>query len=85
MDEAYASEKGDCVSFSDGTIARIDYSQGGLWKISVVKEGTSKLEKFEATDPDSREYSDRLTLSGEVEWAVIGKISKVKSQTSPKK
>ena len=72
-EELYARDDASTkLAFSDGTVLSVEYNKDGLWKISRLIEGSSKMEKFEATDPDSDEYSDRVTLTGDIKWVVGG-------------
>jgi len=81
-DEFSYSENGSAFACSDGTVGRIDYTDSGLWKISVVKHGSAQAEMVVATDPDSSEYSDRLALSGDIEWIVCGTLAKLRKGKS---
>ena len=72
------------VGFSDGTVARIAYNDDGCWEIRVVVTGASAHEHT-PHDNDETTYTDRLTLTGDITWAVIGKVAraaKKKEQTS---
>jgi hypothetical protein len=50
------------VSISDGTELNMYYDDSGLWKIKVLNQGSHFESLVEATDPDSDQYSDLLTL-----------------------
>lgn len=50
------------VSISDGTELSVYYANSGLWKIKVLNQGSHFESLVEATDPDSDQYSDILTL-----------------------
>lgn len=56
------SEDEACLAFSDGTVLHVEYTNAGLWRINRAVEGTASYSKFEATDPDSEQYSDMVTL-----------------------
>ncbi len=76
-DELYANDdESTKLAFSDGTVLSIEYNSDGLWKIFRLVEGSATVEKFEATDPDSEEYSDRVTLKGDIQWVVGGTFMK---------
>ncbi len=62
------------LAFSDGTILRIIYDDSGLWKIVQVHEGKADVEyEFKATDSDSDNYSDIVTLRNEkITWIMFG-------------
>jgi len=59
------------IATSDGTVLSIEYAKDGIWRIHRKAEGTAKMTKTEATDPD-RDYSDRVTLTGDIKWLVAG-------------
>lgn len=72
LEEFSACDEAKYLAFSDGTVLKIEYTNGGLWRIVRFREGTSKYEKyFEATDPDD-DYSDRVRLEGDIAWVVCG-------------
>lgn len=62
------------LAFSDGTVLRVAYGQGNqaMWHITRVATGTAAYSHHGATDED-KDYSDRVTLSGEIEWVVCGR------------
>lgn len=71
-DEFYpGSDKPGFLAFSDGTVLSVEYTKGGFWRIFWVAAGTAVFTKVEATDPDD-EYSDRVTLVGDLKWVVFG-------------
>lgn len=79
----YGEDEGLWLGFSDGTLARITYGGEGMWRIHVHRNGSAKATKVEATDPDG-DYSDKLTLDGDVRWVVCGKYHvKAKARLSP--
>lgn len=61
------------LSFSDGTVLSVVYDDEGCWRINRVAKGTAKINKIDAEGPDSDNYSDRVTLTGEIKWCVSGK------------
>ena len=53
-------ELGLLLAFSDGTVLAVKYGKpvGGVWQITVLREG-GLFDRFEAChDPDSKMYSD---------------------------
>lgn len=67
------------LAFSDGTVLSVVYDSDGCWRVTRVAEGSAKMEKVEAEGPDSNNYSDRVTLTGEIRWCVAGEyMAKVK-------
>jgi hypothetical protein len=61
------------LAFGDGTVLSVKYGDatGGFWRINRVRVGTATYAKTEATDEDD-DYSDRVTLEGDLRWVVVG-------------
>lgn len=59
------------LTFSDGTVLCVFYDDGGIWRITRRAKGTAEYKKEEATNPNT-DYSDRVTLKGNVDWVVFG-------------
>ena len=59
------------LAFSDGTVLSVKYDDDGCWRVNRVAEGTAAMEKVDAEGPDGN-YSDRVTLTGDIKWAVAG-------------
>lgn len=61
------------LGFSDGTLLLIQYGKGGnaFWRITPVIYGSAAYSKVEATSEDD-DYSDVVTLDGEIKWVVCG-------------
>lgn len=73
-DEFYAHEDdSDYLAFSDGTVLVINYTNDGVWRINRVQDGSAQYSKIEASSPDSKDYSDKVTLTGDLKWCVCGK------------
>lgn len=81
--DAEFNEEEASLAFSDGTVLHCEYTNAGLWRINRAVEGQASYSKWEATDPDSKEYSDVVTLGagdntgrGTVTllWVVAGKM-----------
>lgn len=71
-DEFYPdSDKPGFLAFSDGTVLSVEYGKGGFWRVNRLAVGSATFTKVEATDPDE-EYSDRVTLTGDIKWLVFG-------------
>lgn len=60
------------LAFSDGTVLNITYEKDGCWRISRAAIGTAKYEKTDTGDANE-DYTDRVTLTGEIKWVVCGK------------
>jgi hypothetical protein len=81
--DAEFNEDESCLAFSDGTVLHVEYTNAGLWRINRAIAGSASYSKWEATDSDSKEYSDVVTL-GEgdatgrgtvnLEWVVCGQM-----------
>jgi hypothetical protein len=64
------------LAFSDGTVLSVTYDADGCWRVTRVAEGEAKMEKVEAEGPDTDNYSDRVTLTGDIRWTVAGRWMK---------
>lgn len=64
---------GAFIAVSDGSLFRITYGANGegTWRITPVVKGSARCTKIEASGEDSREYSDRVTLEGDIRWVAI--------------
>lgn len=62
------------LAFSDGTVLRVRYSESGVWRMSVVCHSGvgNNIDIISAVEGEVDNYSDRVTLSGRVEWVVLG-------------
>ena len=67
----YDDEKPLYLAFSDGTVLSAMYGEDGIWTLLRVKEGSAKHEHIEATYPYD-DYTDRVTLTGDLRWCVAG-------------
>lgn len=65
-------DDGDLLAFSDGTVLRIRYEDDGMWRIGPLAAGTAELDLQYGRNPDD-DYSDRVTLIGDIQWVVFGK------------
>jgi hypothetical protein len=64
-------DNGDLLALSNGCIFRIKYD--GCWRITpVVLAVGVQWSKVEAVDEDDNNYSDHLTVEGDVSWVVHG-------------
>lgn len=65
-------EESSLLGFSDGSLLEVTYTEQGFWRISPIVLNTDTFyAKAEATDPDE-DYSDRVTLEGEIAWVLFG-------------
>ena len=60
------------LAFSDGTVLSVAYDKDGCWRVNRVAEGSAKMEKVDTEGPDTDNYSDRVTLTGDIRWMVAG-------------
>lgn len=58
------------LAFSDGTVLRGKYD--GVWRFVRHSTGSAAMEKVEAPEDDDDNYSDVVTLNGEIAWVVLG-------------
>jgi hypothetical protein len=81
--DAEFNEEEACLAFSDGTVLHVEYTNAGLWRINRQTPGAASYSKWEATDSDSKEYSDVVTLGAgdatgrgtvTLDWVVAGKM-----------
>lgn len=75
-DEFYAvNDEPTLLGFSDGTVLEIEYNSDGIWRIAPVYKGSATYNKeFEATNSDSDDYSDVVTLTSSdpnLKWWVM--------------
>lgn len=71
----YSPDESEAVllAFSDGTVLRVIYGDNGVWRITPECRGSAEYCKDEAPADDEDNYSDRVTLKGDVRWVVFGK------------
>lgn len=62
-------EEGDnkAIAFSDGTLIRVEYDNGGEIRFTLLHSGTSKFIKEDV----SIGSPDIATLSGEIHWVAL--------------
>lgn len=63
---------GGLLVFSDGTVLNVAYTEEGVWRITPIAKGSARMEKVEAVSGDDGNYSDRVTLTGDLKWVVFG-------------
>lgn len=63
---------GGLLVFSDGTVLNVAYTEEGVWRITPIAKGSARMEKVEAVSGDDDNYSDRVTLTGDLKWVVFG-------------
>jgi hypothetical protein len=64
-DEVSAYDYPKFITFDDGTVVKAEYSPegyNGMWKVEVVREGTSLSEHIPATGADA-DYTDKVILT----------------------
>lgn len=67
---AAAYEASTWLVFGDGTILEVRYDDNGVWRITQKTAGSSYLQKLEAPVDDEDNYSDRVILTGELNWVI---------------
>lgn len=65
---------GALIGFSDGTLLRVKLDHHDeVWRITpVFVPDQSRLTIVQAPASDEHNYSDRATLVGEIQWALMG-------------
>jgi len=72
-DEISADSDMPCkLAFSDGTVLNVVYDEDGCWRVTRIAAGTAAMQKIEAEGSDTDNYSDRVTLNGDIKWVVAG-------------
>lgn len=66
---AYDSE-GTLLAFGDGTLLDVRYAHNGVWRITQRAAGSATFEKVEAPVDEEDNYSDRVTLTGDLRWVL---------------
>lgn len=69
---SYDDDQDNLLAFSDGTVLRVHYDRDGVWRITQVEYGASEFQKEEAPTKDEDNYSDRVTLTGNLTWCLYG-------------
>lgn len=57
------------VVASDGTALRGSYD--GVWRFTTHTSGSAKMSKVEAPKDDDDNYSDVVTLEGDIAWIAL--------------
>lgn len=74
----------DYLGFSDGTVLRVVYDKGGMWRITPVARGSAEYKKQEGID-SVNDYSDKVTLTGDLHWVVFGSRCELRMVTGKQK
>lgn len=71
IDEEFThySDETAVLAISDGTLLSVEYD--GIWRIAPIHKGSAEMTKHEGTDEDD-DYTDIVTLTGNIEWVVLG-------------
>jgi hypothetical protein len=59
------------VVVSDGTVLNGSYDDNGVWRFTLHTSGTATMSKVEAPVDDDDNYSDVVTLEGELRWVGV--------------
>jgi hypothetical protein len=65
-----AYEADTWLVFGDGTILVVRYDDNGVWRITRKSDGRAAMTKIEAPTDDEDNYSDRVTLTGDLHWVL---------------
>ena len=60
------------LAFSDGTVLSVECIYWDVWRVNRVAAGSASYSKTEALDADMDDYTDRVTLTGDIAWVVCG-------------
>lgn len=65
------------VTCSDGTVLRVAYAEKdeAFWRIERLQAGSAEYAHVAGTDEDT-DYSDKVTLTGDIEWVTCGVAKK---------
>lgn len=58
------------LMFGDGTVLDVRYMLG-VWRVTQRTAGHAVFSKVEAPPADEANYSDRVTLEGDLRWLVV--------------
>lgn len=61
------------LAFSDGTLLSVTYDKTGCWRVNRMAKGSAEFNKVEADGPDTDNYTDKVTLTGDIRWCLMGK------------
>lgn len=67
-----SDDETSALAFSDGTVLSVRYDDQGFWRVNRIATGSASYEHREATD-ERTDYSDRVTLRGDLRWVLLGK------------
>lgn len=62
----------DRLVFSDGTILTVEYDREGVWRIRPIEYGGASVMVRPAPDDNEDDYTDNVTLTGDIEWVLHG-------------
>ena len=69
-DEYWPADTDDfLIAASDGTILKGSYD--GVWRFTTHTAGTAQMSKVEAPEDDDDNYSDVVTLAGNIAWVAL--------------
>ena len=68
---AYDEDAGLLMVCSDGTVLGIIFDKGGCWRITPRSTGWGIFSKVEASGPEGDDYSDRVTIEGDIVWVAL--------------
>jgi hypothetical protein len=73
-------EDGMLLACSDGTVLGIVYDSDGCWRITPRRTGWGIFSKVEASGPDGDDYSDKVTIEGDIVWVALTSEEKFASK-----
>lgn len=72
IEEEFSADEEGYLFFSDGTLLKIVYESSGFWRIHLFKQGRARFSKVEGANEET-DYSDKITLDGDIRWVGYGK------------
>lgn len=65
-----SSDEDFLILVSDGTVLKGSYN--GTWRFVQHTKGTATFNKVEAPEDDDDNYSDVVTIEGDIAWVALG-------------
>jgi len=65
-----SSDEKNLLALSDGTLLEIWYDDDGIWRIRSLAKGACQQNFLQGSVED--DTPDKLTLTGDLRWAVLG-------------
>ena len=63
-----ASSGPNYLAFSDGTVLRVRFDEGGVWRVSAGRKGAATYEHDKTGWDEVDGFTERVTLTGNITW-----------------